>query len=275
MLLAQLCKKIKVVGSKMYLLRWVNFIRQATHNLLFTTVLKKRFGMIAVFSTFSAHMRNAQLLCAGLILAAIVIPANVAAQGIPGKFDYYTLTLSWSPSFCTTPAGRKSPQQCGRERRYAFVVHGLWPQYYRGWPQFCARKAPYIANRLIRSYYDIMPSKRLIIHQWKKHGTCTGLRAADYFTLTRTLFDKIKIPARYLSPGKTILTTPAQVVEDFLKTNKNLQRNMISIQCGNSTRRARLSELRICFGRDGNLKRCGSNETRQCRARQLVLPPVR
>jgi len=216
-----------------------------------------------------------RLFCLGFILAVIGISISAVAQGIPGKFDYYTLTLSWSPSFCTTPAGRNSPQQCGKTRRYAFVVHGLWPQYNRGWPQFCARKAPYIANSLIRSYYDIMPSKRLIIHQWKKHGTCTGLRAAEYFNLTRTLFEKIKIPARYLRPDKTILTTPAQVVEDFIKTNKMLRRDMISIQCGNNTRRARLSELRVCFGRDGNLTRCGSNETRQCRARQLVLPPVR
>ncbi len=214
-------------------------------------------------------------LCFLALVALFSMPVKAIAQGTPGNFDYYTLTLSWSPSFCTTPAGRNSPQQCGRERRYAFVVHGLWPQYNRGWPQFCARKAPYLANSLIRSYYDIMPSKRLIIHQWKKHGTCSGLRAEKYFSLTRTLFDKIKIPARYLKPSKTILTTPAQVIEDFLKTNRNLQRNMISIQCGNNTRRARLSELRICFGRDGKLTRCGKNENRQCRARQLVLPPVR
>jgi len=228
--------------------------------------------MSAVSSVLPIRVR---LFCLGFILAAIGISTSAVAQGIPGKFDYYTLTLSWSPSFCTTPAGRNSPQQCGRERRYAFVVHGLWPQYYRGWPQFCTRRPAYLANRLIRSYYDIMPSKRLIIHQWKKHGTCTGLRAADYFNLTRTLFDRIKIPARYLRPDKPILTTPAQVVGDFLKTNRGLQQDMISVQCGNSTRRARLKEVRICFNRDGKPAKCGSNETRQCRARQLVLPPVR
>ncbi len=228
--------------------------------------------MSAVSSILPIPVR---LFCLSFILAVMVISPKAVAQGIPGKFDYYTLTLSWSPSFCTTPAGRNSPQQCGKTRRYAFVVHGLWPQYYRGWPQFCARKAPYLANRLIRSYYDIMPSKRLIIHQWKKHGTCTGLRAADYFNQTRRLFDKIKIPARYLRPNKPIVTTPAQVVEDFIKTNADLQGDMISIQCGNNTRRARLKEVRICFGRDGKPAKCGSNETRQCRARQLVLPPVR
>ena len=88
------------------------------------------------------------------------------ARGKPGKFDYYALALSWSPTFCASPAGRKAKQQCDRARQYAFVVHGLWPQYHKGWPENCRQKAPYLKNQLIRSLYDIMPSKRLIIHEW-------------------------------------------------------------------------------------------------------------
>jgi len=210
-----------------------------------------------------------------VVLTLVMMPTAVMAQDRPGKFDYYALALSWSPTFCTTPAGRNSQQQCAAGRKFAFVVHGLWPQYTRGWPQFCRQKAPYLPNRLIRSYYDIMPSKRLIIHQWKKHGTCTGLDARAYFSLARKFFAQIKIPARYLSPNKTILTTPEQLREDFIKTNRLLNEDMISIQCGNNTARARLREVRICFSRDGQLMKCGRNEARQCRAAQLALPPVR
>ncbi len=216
-----------------------------------------------------------RVFCALLLLALLMTPSFAQSRGTPGKFDYYALTISWSPTFCASPAGRGASAQCGSKRRYAFVVHGLWPQYTRGWPQFCRQRAPYIANRLIRSLYDIMPSKRLIIHQWKKHGTCTGLKAPAYFSVARKLFKQIKIPARYLSPSRTILTTPRQLVEDFIKTNRLLKREMISVQCGNSTKRARLKEIRICFNRNGQLTECGRNEARQCRANQLVLPPVR
>jgi len=211
----------------------------------------------------------------GLAIAFMMLPTAVMARGAPGKFDYYTLALSWSPSFCASPAGRNSRQQCGNKRRFAFVVHGLWPQYARGWPQYCNQKPPYLANRLIQSYYDIMPSRRLIINQWKKHGTCSGLTAGKYFSLTRSMFDSIKIPARYLAPTKTILTTPQQLVEDFIKTNRLLTPKMISVQCGTNTNRARLREVRICFGRNGQLTDCGSNENRQCNARRLSLPPAR
>lgn len=208
-------------------------------------------------------------------LAIFMVAENTMARGKPGKFDYYALVLSWSPTFCGSPAGRHSQQQCGKGRRFAFVVHGLWPQYTRGWPEHCRKKAPYLSNHLIRSFYDIMPSKSLIIHEWKRHGTCSGLSAQAYFSHARSLFQQIKIPARYLSPTHTILTTPQQLVEDFVKTNRGLNKNMISVQCGNTTKRARLREVRICFSRKGHLISCGRNEARQCRARQLALPPVR
>ncbi len=53
-----------------------------------------------------------------------------------GAFDYYLLALSWSPTYCAgLSPGRRDPQCDGRP--YAFVLHGLWPQHERGWPQDC------------------------------------------------------------------------------------------------------------------------------------------
>ena len=57
-------------------------------------------------------------------------------QNAPGQFDYYVLSLSWSPSFCETATGNARRQQCGA-RPFSFVVHGLWPQYERGFPESC------------------------------------------------------------------------------------------------------------------------------------------
>ena len=191
-----------------------------------------------------------------------------------GIFDYYSLVLSWSPTFCDSNAGRRDRQQCGRNRHYAFVVHGLWPQYEKGWPQNCrVRKGEfYIPRKVIDDMTSIMPSKRLIIHEWKKHGTCSGLSNKDYFAVTRQLYNAIKIPARYQRPNGYITTTPKQLEADFVKANKGLDPSMISVQCG---RRKRLRELRFCFTKDLKLRSCGSNEKRECRSNTLVLPPVR
>ena len=97
-----------------------------------------------------------------------------------GAFDFYVLALSWSPSYCAAEGPDANPQQCGVDKDYAFIVHGLWPQFEKGYPSRCATRIPdRVPNDLARSMVDIMPSFGLIGHQWRKHGTCwfepTGL----------------------------------------------------------------------------------------------------
>jgi ribonuclease T2 len=160
-------------------------------------------------------------------------------------------------------------------RRFAFVVHGLWPQYERGWPQDCDTLERWVPQERIGAMLDIMPSRNLVIHEWRKHGSCSGLSQEDYFGATRSFFGKVRIPARYLAPQADIVTSPRQLTADFVKTNRELTAAMISVQCGNARDRARLAELRICFDKAGSFIACGANEAAQCRARQLVMPPVR
>jgi ribonuclease T2 len=209
------------------------------------------------------------------LLAVLLTGLASARDTRPGDFDYLVLSLSWSPTYCDGPAGLDDHQQCAPGKRFAFVVHGLWPQYMRGWPEYCATRETWVPQQLIDTLLPIMPSKKLIIHEWKKHGSCSGLTMANYFKVTQLLFQKVNIPARYLSPQAPVLTTPEQLVTDFVKTNRDLGAEMLSVQCGNARDRARLSELRICIDRRGSFRQCGSNEERQCQARTLVMPPVR
>lgn len=213
---------------------------------------------------------------AAVLFAFGLIYSTTAVAKAPqaGLFDYFVLALSWSPSYCAD-AGQRDEQQCGVGRRFDFVVHGLWPQYNQGWPANCATEENWVEQSTIDQMMDIMPSKKLIIHQWKKHGSCSGVSQADYFRATRILFKKILIPARYVTPTQEIITTPEQLVLDFVKTNRELSAEMISVQCGNSRDRARLSELRICLSKTGAFAKCGANETRSCQAKQLTMPKVK
>lgn len=216
------------------------------------------------------------------VFALLLLWSTAAAAGAgaaaqyrgAGAFDYYVLALSWSPTYCGS-RGDSDPVQCGSGRRYDFVVHGLWPQYVSGWPQFCDATPTPLPEALVDGMLDIMPSPQLVRHEWTKHGTCSGLAPEDYFALTRRLHDAIRIPARYIEPGETIEVALRQIVADFVATNRGLARDMMSVQCGNRRDLARLAELRFCFSRDGALIPCGDNERRQCRAERLVLPPVR
>src|SRR5262245_32563319 len=75
----------------------------------------------------------------GFLGAFAVVHAQDRRQNEPGKFDFYVLSLSWSPSFCAANVERgfqRSDPQCG-PRPFSFVVHGMWPQYEKGFPEFC------------------------------------------------------------------------------------------------------------------------------------------
>ena len=124
----------------------------------------------------------------------------------PGRFDFYVLALSWSPSFCqdSEERGRNGGEQCSTARPYSFVVHGLWPQYERGFPQNCEQPAPRLNRELMTSMLDLMPAPRLVFHEWDTHGTCSGLDQQAYFDRVRKARETVKIPEAYVSPKEAL-----------------------------------------------------------------------
>src|SRR5262249_33208521 len=136
--------------------------------------------------------------------AAFLVSFNAAAnaqdarQNTPGEFDFYVLYLSWSQSFCEAsaergarrsrdedgPSRRTVNQECG-ERPYSFVVHGFWPQYEKGFPEYCQVPAPRLDRNIVSSMLDVMPAPRLVFHEWDRHGTCSGLSPRAYFDNVR------------------------------------------------------------------------------------------
>ena len=195
--------------------------------------------------------------------------AQGRGQGTPGQFDYYVLSLSWSPSFCATAHGAASEPQCGR-RPFSFVVHGLWPQYEKGFPEACQVPAPRLDHRIVDSMLDVMPAAQLVFHEWDAHGTCSGLPARDYFDLIRKAREKIVIPPDYDNPQTPLNVAPRDVIASFVKANAGLTAAGITIDCD----RTRLREVRICLTRDLAFRDC--TDTRQaCRSPSVVMPPAR
>jgi ribonuclease T2 len=195
-----------------------------------------------------------------------------------GRFDYYALVLSWSPTYCATLRRDGYDPQCHSRdgKRYAFVLHGLWPQHERGWPENCPTQSrPFVPERVISGMLDIMPSKPLIIHEYRKHGTCSGLDPEGYYKVSRQLYQKVRIPPRYERPNQAFTVSPAEVIRDFVSVNPELKAENIAVACGGPGNRLR--EIRVCFSREGTLRACGRNEDarRLCSAAKMYVPPVR
>jgi ribonuclease T2 len=197
----------------------------------------------------------------------------------PGVFDYYVLSLSWSPSYCASlPRDGYDPQCNARSgKRYSFVLHGVWPQFNRGWPQDCpTADKGFVPRPVADRMLDIMPSSKLVFHEYRKHGTCSGLGIDGYFDFARKLYESVKIPDRLqnVSDARMFMSTD-EVVREFIAVNPKLKPDMIAIECGGPGNR--LKEVRICYDKVGNLQSCGRNENQKkmCPAARMYIPPVR
>lgn len=196
-------------------------------------------------------------------------------QNRAGQFDFHVLALSWSPSFCEMAEERKAgaapAEQCGAERSYSFVVHGLWPQYEKGFPEYCQVPAPRLDRAIVSSMIDLMPSTRLIFHEWDRHGTCSGLAPRAYFDQVRKARAVVKIPPQYLDPTSAREVTPDEIEQAFMAANPGLTAGAVSVTCDSK----RVNEVRICLNRDLQFRDCAELERRSCQRPKLVMPVVR
>ena len=196
---------------------------------------------------------------------------STAAIPIGSGFDFYVLALSWSPSYCEAEGEDANPQQCKAARPYAFVVHGLWPQFERGFPEDCRTDEPKVSNETLRTLYDLMPSAGLIRHEWTSHGACAGLSQSDYFAVLRAAREKIAIPQQFRQIDAYLTVAPGDAEAAFVKANQSLPGDGIAVTCDKRF----LRDVRICMTKDLKFRSCPEIDRRDCRLDKAVMPPVR
>jgi ribonuclease T2 len=197
-------------------------------------------------------------------------PAGTTAPA--ASFDHYLLALSWSPSYCAdTENSRRDPLQCGLNRRYAFIVHGLWLQNESTEPPRCEGRASRVPDRLRQSMLDIMPSEGLIQHQWNKHGACSGMTQEVFFAETRAARGGIRIPKLFEDIEAPITMSTDSIEAAFIAVNPGLRGDQLMLTC----RGRRLGEVRVCLNKDKTFRSCPALDRRGCRAAEISIPPVR
>ncbi len=207
-----------------------------------------------------------------LFLLAAACLSGQPRGGARGKFDFYVLSLSWSPDYCASPAGARDRFQCAGPRKYGFVVHGLWPQFERGWPEDCATDPMNLPAQLKRDVLEIMPSERLMNHEWRKHGTCSGLTPQQYFDSVLATWANVKIPDQLKSLTKAeVEFTPAELESKFTAANPGLKMNMVSVDCTGRF----LKEVQVCFDKNFKYRACSAQVERGCSVSKIIVRPIR
>ena len=204
-----------------------------------------------------------------VLIGFLLLTSAAYAKGErAGEFDYYVMALSWSPNWCALEGEAKGSPQCAQD--HGWVLHGLWPQYHRGWPAFCPTPEPQPPRSLTNTMADIMGTSGLAWYQWKKHGVCSGLSARAYYELSRKAYDSVVRPEVFRKLDRAV-KLPASVVEDaFIKANPSLSRDMITITC----RANHIQEARICLSKDLAPVPCGRDVSRDCQMKDALFEPI-
>ncbi|MGB6307968.1 MAG: ribonuclease T2 [Steroidobacteraceae bacterium] len=222
----------------------------------------KLSGCIAVLAAF---------LCLCAAGGASARHRSYGNEGTPGDFAYYLLSLSWSPAFCLSSP---SSAECNGARRYGFIVHGLWPQYERGWPEHCDVHRP-VPDEVVQSIADLMPARTLVYHEWAAHGTCSGLEPAEFFALIRRAYAGIVIAPELSNLTQATQQSPAAVAAAFLRANPRLGAQSLVVTCSGQGA-PRLREVHLCLDRNLTSRACSEDVLRgACRAAQVIIPPIR
>ncbi len=227
-----------------------------------------------MIATFGGAMRKFASIAALAGLAAFGQASPVLAQSkasTSGDFDFYLLALSWSPGFCVTGGADKAREQCATGAKLGFVVHGLWPQNDRGWPQNCGQGG-FPTRAQIDAVHGLYPDDGLARHEWRVHGTCSGKSPADYFADVRQARQAIKIPDAYVAPTASQSVDTTDVARAFIAANPGLRIDAMAVTCRSGT----LEEVRICFSKDlRSFHTCQEVARSGCRTRSIDVPPVR
>ncbi|MBY0611829.1 MAG: ribonuclease T2 [Beijerinckiaceae bacterium] len=220
---------------------------------------------------------------AGLILLATIAAATLSASrpaaaqgetrnGAPGVFDFYVLALSWSSGFCTNTGDSQGRAQCAAGSQLGFTVHGLWPQFERGFPTECSPAARSPSQIALQKTRGVFPDENLARYEWRKHGTCSGQSPSDYFDDVRKARDSVTVPTPFLKPTTPQTWGPLDIKRAFVAANGGLRADMIGIACRSGV----LEEVRICLGKDlRGFISCPEVARRGCGTREVTVPPIR
>lgn len=207
----------------------------------------------------------------GLAVGSALPMSVMAAEPVAGEFDYYVLSLSWSPGWCRETGDRRDAEQCDLGRKTDFVVHGLWPQYERGWPEYCTTRERDPSRRESAAMKDVMGSGSLAWYQWQKHGRCSGLSATDYYLAIRDAASAVPIPKIFDDLPQDVNVPPPVIEDAFIETNPALTRDGITVTC----RGEALKEVRICLNRDLSPRACARDARKDCTRDSVLMERVR
>jgi len=195
-------------------------------------------------------------------------PPTVPSDATAGDFDYFLLTLSWTPEFCATEPRERPSAECAPSKHVGLLVRGFRPQYDDGkWPQDCGSTSP-VPSATVKHMMPIMPGNELIQHEWATHGTCSRLSMQDYFGVIEKLYNALEVPEELKKPGNRSHPSPSVIEQKFALAN-NAPKRAFRISCPKN----QFSAVEICLSKDMQYQACPTT-VKECSASRIRVRPL-
>jgi len=187
---------------------------------------------------------------------AVPTPQAMSGTTPAPVFDFYLLAMTVHAAFCAH--GRERRQECQARREWPLVIHGLWPENRapRTYPRDCPAPALDLDPGLELELETMMPgmAEGLHDHEWRKHGSCSGLDDDAYYRRTMDLARELRSA---LAAKLTTLAGGETSARELREAANQFQPGIgatITLHCRTlegSGGRPVLMEIRQCIDNDG------------------------
>lgn len=221
-------------------------------------------------------MKTLQLL--PLVLMLLPSPGR-AAQPVPGQFDMYVLAMSYEEDFCFSHPKKIECQEANGTQ--AIALHGLWPNVKddpRHQYQYCDISAdefgqdwcvekydvtPQLSPQQLAALTEVMPGVKSCLqnHEWYAHGTCSGMKVAEFFDTTTALsksFIALKSLPEFLKTNAGGTVSRAQLYDVIRQDLGAASDNAVVVTCRKKGKKAHaqafFSEVDLTLSRENLVK---------------------
>lgn len=193
----------------------------------------------------------------GYLLLPFASPLYAAdSQDITG----YVMHVQLTPAVCAMDNTRQKQRKC--LEGYSMTIASLLPELSAS--RDCTTRTPASLTPLqAKVVARIMPDENARVQLWQNVGGCVGMNASQYFRTVINFAERLKVPADLTSPN-TIEVQKENLRQQFVKLNPSISPNSIRFTCQTSRFDSILTEIRVCYQKNGQYKQCASHIVTGC-----------
>lgn len=172
----------------------------------------------------------------------------------------YVMHVQMTPAVCALDSSKQKQRKC--LEGYSLTIASLLPEVPVNREcdtKTSAKLSPLQAKVVAR----VMPDENARVQLWQNVGGCVPMNASQYFRTVINFAERLKIPADLTSPN-TIEVQKENIRQQFTKLNPSLPPNGIRFTCQSSKFDSVLTEIRVCYQKNGQYKQCASHIVTGC-----------